>query len=93
MRAWDRHELADAWRGIAGYRNQLDAQRASRAAAIATDLVAELVRVVADQPVMIMEDALCGRLGTLLGEAKQAPLDERVGQHHLAEAMVAAAEA
>ncbi|HEY6422965.1 MAG TPA: hypothetical protein VIY28_06895 [Pseudonocardiaceae bacterium] len=93
MRAWDRHELADAWRDIAAYRNQLDAQRASRAAAIARDLVAELVRVVVDQPDLIMEDALCGRLGTLLGEAEQAPVDERVGPHHLAEAMVAAAEA
>lgn len=93
VRAGDRHERADAWRGIAAYRNQLHAQRASRAAAIARDLVAELVRVVADQPDMIMEDVLCGQLGTLLGEAAQAPVDERVGPHHLAEAMVAAAEA
>src|SRR5918997_2760510 len=92
VRAGDRHELADGWRGIAAYRSQLDA-RASRAAAIARDLVAELVTVVADQPDMIMEDALCGRLGTLLGEAAQAPVDERVDPHRLAEAMVAAAEA
>lgn len=93
VRAWDRPELADAWRGIAAYRSQLDAQRASQAAAIARDLVAELVRVGADQPDMIMEDALCGRLGTLLGEVAQAPVDDRVGPHYLAEAMVAAAEA
>ncbi|MGH3624715.1 MAG: hypothetical protein ACRDQ5_23490 [Sciscionella sp.] len=57
---------------------------------MATDLVADLV---ADQPDMIVEDALCGRLGTLLGEAEQAPVDKWVGPHHLAEAMVAAAEA
>lgn len=55
-----------------------------------TDLVADLVRVVADQPDMIVEDVLCGRLGTLLGEAEQAPVDKWVGPHHLAEAMVAA---
>jgi hypothetical protein len=60
---------------------------------MATDLVADLVRMVADQPDMIVEDALCGRVGTLLGEAEQASVDERVGPHHLAEAMVAAAVA
>jgi hypothetical protein len=92
-RAWDRDELADAWRGIAAYRKQVDAQRASRAAAMATDLVADLVRVVADQPDVIVEDALCGRVGTLLSEAEQAPVDELMGPHHVAEAVVAAAEA
>lgn len=89
----DRRELADAWRGLTGYREQVDELRASRAAAMATDLVAGLVAVVADQRDLIVEDALCGRLGVLLGEAVLAPIDERVGPRHLAEALVRAAEA
>lgn len=89
----DRHELADAWRGLAAYRDQVSARRGSLAAAAAEDLVADLVRLVADQPDMIVEDALCVRLGTLLGEAAQAPVDDRPGPHHMAEAMVAAAGA
>jgi hypothetical protein len=91
--ASDRRELADALRGIAASRNQIDAQRAAQAAAVGSDLVADLVRVVADQPDMIVEDALCGRLGRLLGEAEQAPMKEQLSPHHLAEATVAAAEA
>jgi hypothetical protein len=90
-RALDRGELADAWRGLAAYRNHMDAQRGTRAAAIAKELVADLVRDVAHQPDMIVEDALCGRLGTMLGEAEQSPVDERLGPHHMAEAMIAEA--
>jgi hypothetical protein len=60
---------------------------------MATDLVADLVAVVADQPDMIVEDALCVRLGTVLGEEEQAPVDEGVGPRQLAEATVAAAAA
>ncbi len=37
---------------------------------MATDLVADLVRVVVDQPGMIVEDVLCGRLGTRLGRGE-----------------------
>ncbi|HSL08631.1 MAG TPA: hypothetical protein VK887_11770 [Pseudonocardiaceae bacterium] len=91
MPARDR-ELADAFRSLAAYRNQLDTRRAERAAEMATELVSNLVKVVADQPDMIVEDVLCGRLGTLSHEADQTPVDERVGPHHLAEAMVTAAE-
>src|SRR5207302_498592 len=79
--------------GLTVYREQVDELRASRAAAMATDLVAGLVAVVADQRDLIVEDALCGRLGVLLGEAVLAPIDERVGPRHLAEALVRAAEA
>jgi hypothetical protein len=75
------------------YRDQVDELRASRAAAMATDLVEGLVAVVTDQRDLIVEDALCGRLGVLLGEAVLAPIDERVGPRHLAEALVRAAEA
>jgi hypothetical protein len=89
----DRRELADAWRGLAAYRDQIDARRASWAAAAATDLVADLVAVVANQPDMIVEDALCPRLGTLLGEAEQVQVDDRPGPRHLADAIVAAAAA
>jgi hypothetical protein len=89
----DLSEWADAWRDLAAYRDQIDARRASWAAAAATDLVADLVAVVANQPDMIVEDALCLRLGTLLGEAEQASADDRPGPHHLADAIVAAATA
>lgn len=86
----DRHELADAWRELAAYRDRVSARRDSLAAAAAEDLVADLVRLVADQPDMIVEDALCVRLGTLLGEAEQAAVDDRPGPHDMAEAVVAA---
>ncbi len=89
----DRRELADAWRGLAAHREQIDARRASQAAELATDLVADLVAVVASQPDMIVEDALCLRLGTLLGEAEQAAVDDRPGPDDLANAMVVAAAA
>jgi hypothetical protein len=89
----DRRELADAWQGLAAYRDQINARRASRAAEAATDLVADLVAVVASQPDMIVEDAVCLRLGALLGEAAQAPVDDRLGPHDLADAIVAAAVA
>jgi hypothetical protein len=86
----DRRELADAWRGLAAYREQVNTRRASRAAEMAADLVADLVAVVASQPDMIVEDAVCLRLGTLLGEEEQAPVDDRLGPHDLADALVAA---
>jgi hypothetical protein len=89
----DRRELADAWRGLTVYRDRINARRTSLAAAAATDLVADLVAVVADQPDMIMEDALCLRLGTLLGEAQQASVDDRLSPHNLADATVTAAVA
>lgn len=89
----DRRELADAWRGLTIYRDQINARRTSRAAAAAADLVADLVATAADQPDMIVEDALCLRLGTLLGEAQQASVDERLSPHHLADAILAAAVA
>lgn len=80
----DRGELAEAWQGLTAYREQVHTGRRARAAAAATDLVTDLVTVVANQPDVIMEDALCIRLGTVLSEAEQAPLDHRPGPSHLA---------
>jgi hypothetical protein len=89
----DRRELAEAWQGLTAYREQVSAGRRTRAAAAATDLVTDLVTVVANQPDVIVEDALCTRLGTVLSETEQAPLDDRPGPGHLAPALVTAAEA
>jgi hypothetical protein len=87
-------ELADAWRGLTAYRNQMDARRTARATTVATDLVADLVALAAGQPDAIVEDALCRGLGPLLGEcAKQEPIDERPGPHHVAQAIISAAAA
>jgi hypothetical protein len=85
--------MADAWRSLTVYREQINARRTARADAAATDLVADLVAAAADQPDMIVEDALCLRLGTLLGEERQAPVDDRIGPRHLADAIVTAAVA
>jgi hypothetical protein len=49
--------------------------------------------MVAGQADLIVEDALCGRLGTLLSEERQSPIDERVGPRNLPEALVTAAAA
>lgn len=89
----DRRELADAWRGLTAYRDEVNARRASRAAAAATDLVTDLVAILANQPDMIVEDELCLRLGMLLGEAQRAPVDDRLCPPHLAQALVVAAVA
>jgi hypothetical protein len=47
----------------------------------------------ADQPDVIVEDALCRGLGRLLDDARQEPIDDRPGPHHVAQAIVAAAAA
>ncbi|MFL6124007.1 hypothetical protein [Actinophytocola sp.] len=88
----DRRGLAEAWHGLTAYREQVHAGRRARAAAAATDLVTGLVTVVANQPDVIVEDALCLRLGTVLSEAERVPLDDRPGPSHLAPALVTAAE-
>lgn len=59
---------------------------------MATDLLADLARAVADQPDIIVTDAVCERLGALLTGDERSP-DVRVSPHHLAEATLAAAEA
>lgn len=83
--------MAQAWRSWTAYRNEIDVRRTARATAAATDLVADLVALAADQPDVIVEDALCRGLGPLLDEARQEPIDDRPGPHHVAQAMVAAA--
>jgi hypothetical protein len=82
-----------AFQGLAAYRDQVDKQRASRAATMATDLIADLARAVADRPDIVVTDAVCERLGALLTDDERLPPDERVYPHHLAEATLAAAEA
>jgi len=89
----DRRELAQAFQSLAAYRDQVDTQRAARAATMATDLVADLARAVADQPDIIATDAVCERLGALLADDELSPIDVRVHPQHLAEATLAAAEA
>lgn len=91
MSEHDRRELEQAWQGLTAYREQVHAGRRSWAAAAATDLVTDLAAVVANQPDVIVEDALCQRLGTLLSEAEQAPIDDRPGPGHLAPALITAA--
>jgi hypothetical protein len=90
--ASDLQEQVAAFQNFAAFRGQIDAQKAANAALMATDLVADLVKVMADQPDAVVEDALCERLGSLMAEARQAPVDERVSPLHLAEALVTAAE-
>ena len=60
---------------------------------MATKLVADLAWAVADQPGMIVTDAVCERLGAVLAEEERSPVDDQVSPHHLAEAMPVAAEA
>ncbi|HWE90195.1 MAG TPA: hypothetical protein VG317_12110 [Pseudonocardiaceae bacterium] len=60
---------------------------------MATGLVADLGALVASQPDMIVEDALCLRLGTLLDEAERDPVNDAPGPGDLADATVAAAGA
>ncbi len=87
----DPRTLAEALRNLTAQGDLVRAQRASRAAVLATDLVADLVTVVANQPDVILADVLCLRLGTLLSEAEQAPMADRPGPSDMAQAMVAAA--
>jgi hypothetical protein len=91
--ARDDRELARAFQGLAAYRDQVHRQRAPRAATLATDLIADLARAVADQPDVVVTDAVCQRLGALLAEDAESSPDVRVNPHELAEAALAAAEA
>ena len=91
--ARDDRELARAFQGLAAYRDQVHRQRESRAATMATDLVADLARAVVDQPDIVASDAVCERLGALLAGDAGSPLDVRVSPDDLAEATLAAADA
>jgi len=86
-------ELAQAFQGLAAYRDQVHRQRESRAATMAADLIADLAQAVADQPDIVVSDAVCERLGALLAGDAGSPLDVRVSPDDLAEATLAAAEA
>lgn len=93
MPAQDQRELMRALDGLVAFRNQVNTQRVSLAAAMATDLIVDLARAVADQPDIVVTDALCERLGALLADSGRSPVDMRVNPHQLAEAALAAAEA
>src|SRR5260221_10856550 len=73
--AWDNRELTRAIQGLAAYRDQVDTQRASRATTMGTDLIADLAQAVADQPDIVVTDAVCERLGILLTDDKRSPVD------------------
>jgi hypothetical protein len=75
--ARDDRELARVFQGLAAYRDQVHRQRESRAATMATDLIADLARAVVDQPDIVVSDAVCERLGALLAEDERSPLDVR----------------
>jgi hypothetical protein len=91
--ARDDRKLARAFQGLVAYRDQVHRQRASRADTMAADLIADLVRAVADQPDVVVADAVCERLGALLAEDAGSPPDVRVSPDQLAEATPVAAEA
>lgn len=91
--AGNRTEVAQAFQNLAAYRADLDRQRSSRAAMLATKLVGDLARTTAEQPDVIVSDAACDRLGAVLAREEQSPVGEGVGPHHLADALPAAAEA
>jgi hypothetical protein len=59
---------------------------------MATDLIEDLARAVADQPDIVVTDAVCERLGALLADDGRLPLDVRINPHQLAEAALGAAE-
>jgi hypothetical protein len=63
-----------AIRVLAAHRDQVDTRRAARAAAMATDLVADLAWAVADQPDIVVTDAVCERLGALLTDDERTPV-------------------
>jgi hypothetical protein len=71
--------------------NEIAKPQVDRAAVLAAELVADVVRTVTEQPDLIVADVVCQRLGTVLHEAASAPVGQRVGQHHLAEALPIAA--
>ena len=89
----DRQELADALAGLAAYRSQVDARRAALATAAAEALVTDLVPFAANLPDRDIADELCIRIGTLLHELAQSPVDDRVDPNRLAEALITAAAA
>jgi hypothetical protein len=86
-------ELAAALSGLAAYRGQVDALRASQAADVAAVLVADLVTCLANHPDMIVADALCQRLGRALDEEREELPGGRVDPQDLAQALITAAVA
>jgi hypothetical protein len=79
--------------GLAAYRRQVDARRASLAAAAADALVAELVTFAPGRSDSDLEGELCTQLGVRLGELADKPLEDHVGPNLLAEAIITAAAA
>jgi hypothetical protein len=84
-------ELAAAMAGLDEYRRQMDERRASRAAAAATPMIAELIGLAATRSDSDLEDELCVRIGRTLTELGDAPIDDHVGPNTFADAVTDAA--
>lgn len=59
---------------------------------LATELVGDLAHTMAEQPNVIVSDAVCDRLGAVLVHEEQLPVDDGVGPPHLADALPTATE-
>jgi len=90
--ASDSRELAQAFKNLVAHRDQVETRRVSRAATMATELVADVATAAVDQPDVVVTDVVCARLGALLAEDERSPVDVRVGPDHLAEAALAEVE-
>jgi hypothetical protein len=88
-----RYELEKALSGLDAYRRDLQARRASLAAAAAGPVVADLAGRAGSRSDPELEDELCARLGEWLAERKGQPVDDYVSPNVLAEAVVIAAAA
>lgn len=84
-------DLAAAMAGFGEYRRQLDERRASLAAAVAEPMIAELIGLAATRSGSELEDELCVRIGRVLAELDDAPIDDHVGPNTFAEAVINAA--
>jgi hypothetical protein len=77
--------------GFGAYRRQLHERRASRAAAAAVPMIAELVGLAATRSDSDLEDEMCVRIGRTLAELDDAFIDDRVGPNMFADALIDAA--
>ncbi len=73
--AQDNRELAQAFQNLMAYRDEIDTRRKSRTAEMATILVADLLLAIAEQPGIVVTDALCQRMGATLADDRESPFD------------------
>jgi hypothetical protein len=88
-----RQELAGALTELFAHRRRVDEHRADLASAAADALVAELVTAAPLRLDRELEDELCTRMGALLREWADGPLEDGVSPDLMAEATVTAAAA